>query len=165
MIFSNLSAFTKLHVVISLIGILSGLVVMFGLLAGLRLNRWTAVFLISTVATSVTGFFFPFHGLTPAIIVGIISLVLLTVAILARYARHLGGHWRWIYVVCAMTALYLNVFVLVVQLFQKVPALKAMAPTRSEPPFAVTQLVVLGLFVLLTIIAAIKFRGEQLRGA
>jgi hypothetical protein len=164
-IFSNLSAFTKLHVVISLIGILSGLVVMFGLLAGLRLNRWTAVFLISTVATSVTGFFFPFHGLTPAIIVGIISLVLLAVAILARYARHLGGHWRWIYVVSAMIALYLNVFVLVVQLFQKVPALKAMTPTQSEPPFAVTQLVVLALFVLLTIIAAIRFRGEQLRRA
>ena len=91
MIFSNLSAFTKLHVVISLIGILSGLVVMFGLLAGLRLNRWTAVFLISTVATSVTGFFFPFHGLTPAIIVGIISLVLLAVAILARYAAEPGS--------------------------------------------------------------------------
>jgi uncharacterized membrane protein len=138
---------------------------MFGLLAGLRLNRWTAVFLISTVATSVTGFFFPFHGLTPAIIVGIISLVLLAVAILARYARHLGGHWRWIYVVSAMIALYLNVFVLVVQLFQKVPALKAMTPTQSEPPFAVTQLVVLALFVLLTIIAAIRFRGEQLRRA
>ena len=163
--FSSLSPFTKLHVVISLIGILSGLVVMFGLLVGQKLNRWTAVFLISTVATSVTGFFFPFHGVTPAIIVGIISLVLLAVAILARYGRRLAGHWRWIYVVSAMIALYLNVFVLVVQLFQKVPALKALAPTQSEPPFAVTQLVVLALFVLLTIIAAIRFRGEQLRMA
>ena len=163
--FSNLSAFTKLHVVISLIGILSGLVVMFGLLAGQKLNLWTALFLISTVLTSVTGFFFPFHGVTPAIIVGIISLVLLAVAILARYARHLAGYWRWIYVVCTMISLYLNVFVLVVQLFQKVPALKALAPTQSEPPFAVTQLVVLALFVLLTIIAAIRFRGEQLRMA
>ena len=163
--FSNLSAFTKLHVVISLIGILSGLVVMFGLLVGQKLNRWTALFLISTVATSVTGFFFPFHGVTPAIVVGVISLVLLAVAILARYARHLAGHWRWIYVVSAMIALYLNVFVLVVQLFQKVPALKAIAPTQSEPPFAVTQLVVLALFVLLTIIAVIRFRGEQLRRA
>jgi hypothetical protein len=163
--FSNLSAFTKLHVVISLIGILSGLVVMFGLLVGQKLNPWTALFLISTVATSGTGFFFPFHGLTPAIVVGIISLVLLAVAILARYARHLAGQWRWIYVVSAMIALYLNVFVLVVQLFQKVPALKALAPTQSEPPFAVTQLVVLALFVLLTIIAAIRFRGEQLRRA
>ena len=163
--FLNLSPFTKLHVVISLIGIVTGLVVMFGLLVGRRLNGWTALFVLSTVLTSVTGFFFPFHGVTPAIFVGIISLVLLAVAILARYACHLAGHWRWIYVVCAMTALYLNVFVLVVQLFQKVPALKALAPTQSEPPFAVTQLVVLALFVLLTIIAAIKFRGEQLRGA
>ena len=161
--FSNLSAFTKLHVVISLIGILSGLVVLFGLLVGQKLNPWTALFLISTVATSVTGFFFPFHGMTPAILVGIISLVLLAGAIVAHYARHLEGHWRWIYVVCAMIALYLNVFVLVVQLFQKVPALKALAPTQSEPPFAVTQLVMLALFVLLTIIAAIRFRGEQLR--
>jgi K+-transporting ATPase A subunit len=163
--FSNLSAFTKLHVVISLIGILSGLVVMFGLLVGQKLNRWTALFLISTLATSATGFFFPFHGVTPAIIVGIISLVLLAVAILARYARHLAGHWRLIYVVSAMIALYLNVFVLVVQLFQKVPALKALAPTQSEPPFAVTQLVVLALFASLTIIAAIKFRGDPLRRA
>jgi K+-transporting ATPase A subunit len=163
--FSNLSAFTKLHVVISLVGILSGLVVMFGLLVGHKLNRWTALFLISTVATSVTGFFFPFHGVTPAIVVGIISLVLLAVAILARYGRHLAGHWRWIYVLCAMIALYLNVLVLVVQLFQKVPALKASAPTQSEPPFAVTQLVVLALFVLLTIVAAIRFRGEQIRRA
>jgi hypothetical protein len=163
--FSNLSAFTKLHVVISLIGILSGLVVMFGLLVRQKLNRWTALFLISTLATSATGFFFPFHGVTPAIIVGIVSLVLLAVAILARYARHLAGHWRLIYVVSAMIALYLNVFVLVVQLFQKVPALKALAPTQSEPPFAVTQLVVLALFVLLTIFAVIRFRGEQLRRA
>ena len=161
--FSNLSPFTKLHVVLSLIGIVSGLVVMFGLLVGQKLNRWSALFLISTALTSVTGFFFPFHGVTPAIVVGLISVVLLAVAIVARYARHLAGAWRWIYVVSALIALYLNVFVLVVQLFQKVPALKALAPTQSEPPFAVTQLVVLALFVLLTIIAAITFRGDQLR--
>jgi hypothetical protein len=163
--FSALSLFTKLHVVISLIGIVSGLVVMFGLLVGRRLNGWTALFLISTVLTSVTGFLFPFHGVTPAIVVGIISLVLLAIAIVARYGRHLAGTWRWIYVVTAMTSLYLNVFVLIVQLFQKVPVLKVLAPTQSEPPFAVTQLVVLALFVFLTIIAAIKFRGEQLRTA
>lgn len=163
--FSALSLFTKLHVVISLIGIVSGLVVMFGLLVGRRLNRWTALFLISTVSTTVTGFLFPFHGVTPAIVVGIISLVLLAIAIFARYGRHLAGTWRWIYVVTAMISLYLNVFVLIVQLFQKVPVLKALAPTQSEPPFAVTQLVVLALFVFLTIIAAIKFRGEQLRMA
>jgi len=163
--FLNLSPFTKLHVVISLIGIVSGLVMMFGLLAGQKLNRWTALFLVSTVATSVTGFFFPFHGVTPAIVVGIISLVLLAVAIVARYSRHLAGAWRWIYVVTAMISFYLNVFVLVVQLFQKVPALKVLAPTQSEPPFAVTQLAVLALFVLLTVMAAIRFRGEQLQMA
>jgi hypothetical protein len=162
---SNLSTFTMVHVVISLIGIASGLVVMFGLLVARKLNRWSALFLISTIATSVTGFFFPFHGLTPAIVVGVISLVVLAVAIIARYVRRLAGAWRWIYVVTVMIALYLNVFVLIVQLFQKVPALKALAPTQSEPPFAVTQLVVLALFVVLTIMAAIKFRGEQLRRA
>lgn len=162
---SNLSTFTMVHVVISLIGIASGLVVMFGLLVARKLNRWSALFLISTIATSVTGFFFPFHGLTPAIVVGAISLVVLGVAIIARYVRRLAGAWRWIYVVTVMIALYLNVFVLIVQLFQKVPALKALAPTQSEPPFAVTQLVVLALFVVLTIMAAIKFRGEQLRRA
>ena len=95
--FFNLSPFTKLHVMISLIGIVSGLVVMFRLLIGRKLNRWTALFLISTALTSVTGFFFSFHGVTPAIVVGIISLIVLAVAIFARYARHLAGHWRWIY--------------------------------------------------------------------
>jgi len=133
---------------------------MIGLLTGRRLNGWTALFLTSTVATSVTGFFFPFHGFTPAIAVGIISLLLLAVAIFARYGRRLAGAWRWIYVVTAMVALYLNVFVLIVQLFQKVPALKALAPTQSEPPFLVTQLFALALFVVLTIVAAIKFRIE-----
>ena len=149
--FSNLSPFTKLHVAISLIGIVSGLVLMFVLLVGRRLYGWTELFLISTLLTSMTGFFFPFHGVTPAIV--------------ARYARHLAGAWRWIYVVTAMISLYLNVFVLIVQLFQKVPALKALAPTQSEPPFVVVQLVVLALFVVLTITAAIRSRGEQLRMA
>ena len=155
-----MDTFTIVHVIISLIGIGSGLVVMVGLLTGRRLNGWTALFLASTVATSVTGFFFPFHGFTPAIAVGIISLFLLAVAIFARYGRRLAGAWRWLYVVTAMVALYLNVFVLIVQLFQKVPALKALAPTQSEPPFLVTQLFVLALFLVLTIIAAIKFRIE-----
>jgi len=163
--FSNLSPFTKLHVVISLIGIVSGLVVMFGLLSSRRLNGWTALFLISTVLTSVTGLFFPFNGVTPGIVLAIISLVLLAGAIVARYARHLSGAWRWIYVVTAMISLYLNVFVLIAQLFQKVPALRALAPTQSEPPFAVTQLVVLAMFVLLTILAAVRFRDEHMRRA
>jgi hypothetical protein len=159
--FSTLSPFTKLHVVISLIGIVSGLLVMFGLLSSRRFNGWTALFLSSTVLTSVTGLFFPFNGVTPGIVLAIISLVLLAVAIVARYARRLSGAWRWIYVVTAMISLYLNVFVLVAQLFQKVTALKALAPTQSEPPFAVTQLVVLAMFVLLTILAAIRFRQPQ----
>ena len=135
---------------------------MSGLLASRRLNGWTALFLISTVLTSLTGLFFPFNGVTPGIVLAIISLVLLAIAIVARYARHLSGAWRWIYVVTAMISLYLNVFVLVAQLFQKVAALKELAPTQSEPPFAVTQLVVLAIFVLLTILAAIRFRGVQL---
>ena len=153
-----METFTAIHVVISLIGIVSGLVVMFGMLARKLFDRWTALFLATTVATSVTGFFFPFHGFTPAIAVGILSLVVLAVAILARYVRHLAAAWRWIYVVSAAVALYFNVFVLVVQLFQKVPALKALAPTQSEPPFAITQLIVLTVFVLLAIAASIKFR-------
>jgi MFS family permease len=111
----------------------------------------------------VTGLFFPFSGVTPGIILAIISLILLAVAIVARYGRHLSGAWRWIYVVTAMISLYLNVFVLVAQLFQKVPALKALAPTQSEPPFAITQLVVLAIFVLLTLLAAIRFRQPQLK--
>ena len=108
--------------------------------------------------TSVTGFFFPFHGFTPAHGVGIISLLVLAVAIFARYPRQLAGHWRWIYVVTAVIALYFNVFVGVVQAFLKVPALHAMAPTQTEQPFKLTQLVVLAIFVLLGIVAAIRFR-------
>src|SRR5438105_798713 len=153
-------AFTLVHVMISLIGIVSGFVVVFGLLAGKRLDRWTALFLTSSVATSVTGFGFPFDHLLPSHKVGIISLVVLTVAILARHAFHLAGAWPWIYVVSAAVALYLNVFVLVVQAFEKVPALKAMAPTQSEPPFLVAQLVVLALFIALTILALKRFRVE-----
>jgi len=153
-----LRAYTIIHTLISLIGIFTGLVVLFGLLAGKRLDGWTKWFLITTVLTSVTGFFFPFHGLTPAIALGIMSLIVLAVAIFARYPRQLGGHWRWIYVVTAVIALYFNVFVLVVQTFEKIPALHAMAPTQTEPPFKLTQLVVLAIFVLLGIIAAIRFR-------
>lgn len=160
-----LTTLTLVHVLLSLIGIISGFVVVVGLLTAKRLNGWTALFLGTTVATSVTGFFFPFHGVTPAIVVGIISLVVLAVAIVARHARRLAGAWRWIYVVTAMVALYLNVFVLIVQLFQKVPALKALAPTQSEPPFLVTQLVWLILFLVLTILSVIKFRNEEPRAA
>ena len=157
------STFTLVHVMISLVGIVSGFVVILGLLAGRRLDRWTALFLTSTVVTSVTGFGFPFDHLLPSHKVGIISLVVLTVAILARHAFHLAGAWRWIYVVSAAIALYLNVFVFVVQAFEKVPTLKAMAPTQSEPPFLGAQLVVLALFIALTIFAVKRFRGDQPR--
>jgi hypothetical protein len=157
------STYTLLHVVISLVGIGSGLYVAFGLLTGKRLDRWTLLFLATTVATSVTGFGFPSDHLLPSHKVGIISLAVLAVAILARYAFHLAGAWRWIYVVGAMVALYLNVFVGIVQAFQKVPALKAMAPTGSEPPFLVTQLLVITLFVVLAIVAAKRFRIEPVK--
>ena len=156
-----LPIYTIIHTLISLVGIFTGLVVLFGMLAGKRLDGWTKWFLITTVLTSVTGFFFPFHGFTPAIGLGIISLLVLAVAIYARYPRQLAGHWRWIYVVTAVVALYFNVFVGVVQSFEKIPALHALAPTQTEPPFKLTQLVVLALFAALTIIAPIRFRLEQ----
>jgi hypothetical protein len=117
------------------------------------------VFLTTTVLTSVTGFGFPFDHITPAIKLGIVSLVVLAVAIVARYALHLAGTWRRTYVICASLALYLNVFVLVVQFFEKVPALKTMAPTQKEPPF-VAQLAVLAVFVVLSILAVKRFGSE-----
>jgi hypothetical protein len=158
-----LRVYTIVHTLISLAGIFSGFVVLFGLLAGKRLDGWTKFFLITTVATSVTGFGFPIHHFGAPHVVGIISLLVLAVTIYARYSRHLVGAWRWIYVIGALIALYLNVFVGVVQAFQKVPALKAIAPTQTEPPFAITQLVVLALFIALAIVAAIRFRTEPVR--
>jgi hypothetical protein len=113
----------------------------------------------------VTGFFFPFHGITPAGVLGILSLIALPIAMFARYGRNLAGGWRRTYVITAMIAMYLNVFILIAQLFDKVPTLKALAPTKSEPPFKVTQLVVLVIFVVLTIAAAKKFRDEAVRAA
>ena len=151
------------HVVISLIAILSGLVVLFGMLSGTRLDSLTALFLITTVLTSVTGFLFPFHGFIPAFVLGIISLVVLAIAIFARYLKRLAGPWRWIYVWTALLALYFNVFVLVTQLFMKVPSLKALAPTQSEPPFLVAQVVVLAFFIVMIVLATIRFRPVQLR--
>ena len=138
----GMTTFTFVHVVLSLIGIGSGLVVVFGLFTSKRLDGWTAVFLTATVATSVTGFGFPFVKFLPSHGVGIVSLIVLAIVILARYGKHLEGSWHWVYAAGAIVALYLNVFVLVVQLFRKVPALQAMAPTQSEPPFQVTQLAV-----------------------
>jgi hypothetical protein len=150
--------FTAVHVAISLAGIASGLVVLYGMLTANAMSRWTAIFLATTVATSATGFGFPFEQLLPSHIVGAISLVVLAAAAVARYVKHLSGAWRLVYVITATLALYLNVFVLVVQLFRRVPALHDLAPTQSEPPFAVAQLVVLVLFVALGVAAAKKFR-------
>ena len=155
------STYTLVHVVLSLAGIGAGFVVMYGLLTRKRLNGWTTLFLASTVATSVTGFGFPVDRLLPSHIVGIISLVMLVGAILAYYVYQLAGAWRWVYVVCAAVSLYLNVFVGIVQAFQKIPALEALAPTQSEAPFLLAQLVVLSLFIALAIVAAIKFRDTK----
>jgi len=152
--------YTIIHVLISLVGIFTGLIVLFGMLAGKRLEDWTKWFFITTVLTSVTGFFFPFHAFTPAISVGVISLLVLAIAIYARYPRHLAGAWRWIYVVTAVIALYFNVFVGIVQAFEKIPALKIIAPTQTEPPFKLAQLIVLAFFIVFAIAAATRFRNE-----
>ena len=155
------STFTLLHVLISLTGIGSGFIVVYGLLTGKRLDGWTAIFLATTVLTSLTGFLFPVEHLLPSHVVGVISLVVLAVAILARYALHLAHAWRWIYVVCAVLALYLNSFVAVVQSFLKVPALKALAPTQKEPPFLIAQLIVMALFIVLGTFGVKKFHAER----
>jgi hypothetical protein len=155
------STFTLLHVAISLVGILSGLIALVGMLRSRKLEGWTAVFLASTVLTSVTGFFFPAPKVLPSHVVGALSLVILAVAILALYAFRLAGAWRWIYVVSAVLALYLNVFVLVVQTFQKVPFFKALAPTQAEPPFAIAQGLVLLLFIVLGIVAVRSFHPRD----
>jgi hypothetical protein len=157
-----LSAFTIFHVVLSLIGIGSGLVVVYGLLASKRLDGWTTLFLTTTAATSITGFLFPVHKFLPSHGVGIVSLIVLAFAILARYRFRLVGGWRRTYAITAVVALYLNVFVLIVQLFMKVPALKELAPTQSEPPFQIAQLAALLLFAVLAARAAMKFHGEPL---
>ena len=155
----GLTLLTQLHTGISLVGIVSGLVVMWGLLRADPLPRWTAVFLITTVATSVTGYLFPFHQLMPSHVVGAISLVDLAVAIWARYGRAMLGGWSIAYVVSATVALYFNVIVLVAQLFAKVPALHALAPTQSEAPFAVAQSAVLVAFVALGVRAVRRTRA------
>ena len=152
------STYTMVHVAISLVGILSGFVVMFGLLAGKRLDAFTALFLATTVATSVTGFGFPITHFAAPHYVGFISLFVLLLAILARYAFHLDGAWRRAYVITAAIALYLNVFVGVVQAFEKIAPLKALAPKQSEPPFVIAQLAVMVLFIVLAVFAAKKFR-------
>jgi hypothetical protein len=157
----DLPMFTLIHVVLSVLGIITGLVVVGGLMAGARLDGWTAFFLATTVLTSVTGFGFPFTKVLPPHIVGALSLVLLAVCLAARYWKRLQGGWRATYVITAVAALYFNVFVLVVQLFAKTPPLAALAPTQEEAPFAVTQALVLALFVWLGWQARRGFRTQN----
>jgi hypothetical protein len=154
----SLSTYTIIHVIISLIAIAAGFITVFGMLTGNRMASWTAIFLVMTVLTSVTGFGFPFDHVLPSHIVGAISLVVLAVALFAVYSKHLSGVWRWIYVVSAIIALWFNVFVLIVQSFMKIAALKALAPTQSEPPFQIAQGAALALFVVLAILAVRQFR-------
>jgi hypothetical protein len=154
----GLTLFTLFHVLLSLVGIGAGLVVVYGLLTQKRYDTTTAVFLATTVLTSVTGFGFPFERFLPSHAVGIISLLILPLAILGLYVYRLKGAWGWVYIVSSVTALYLNCFVLVVQLFLKVPPLKALAPTQSEPPFAIAQGVVFLLFVWIGVAATRRAR-------
>jgi hypothetical protein len=153
----SLALYTQIHTAISLIGIVSGLIVVFGMLSGKRMDGLTALFLITTALTSITGFFFPFHGVTPGIILGILSLIVLAICIPARYTFNLAGKWRATYVITAVIALYFNCFALIAQSFLKIPQLHALAPTGHEPPFAIAQAILLVLFIVLGVMATKKF--------
>ncbi len=154
----DITTFTLIHTLISLVAITAGLVVVGGLIAGQRLDGWTGLFLTTTILTSVTGFGFPFTQLLASHQVGIVSLILLPIVLVARYQKHLLGAWRGVYVVGTVLVLYLNFFVLVVQLFRRVPALLVAAPTQKEAPFVLTQLFVLALFAVLGLAAFRRFR-------
>jgi hypothetical protein len=156
-----LGVLTAVHVAISLLAIAAGFVVVYGLLTARGSEAWTKFFLASTAATSLTGFLFPFNGFTPADGVGILSLIVLIIAALARYRFGLAGGWRKTYVITAMIALYFNVFVLIAQSFQKVPALKALAPTQSELPFQIAQLALVVIFGILGFSAVAGLRKER----
>jgi hypothetical protein len=157
----DLPTFTLVHVVLSLLGIFAGLVVVGGLMAGVRLDGWIGLFLVTTVLTNITSFGFPFRMLLPGHVVGGLSLIILPFAIAARYWKHLSGAWRQVFVVTTVLALYFNVFILVVQLFQKTPALIVVAPTQRSPVFVATQLLILGMFVWLGRAALRGFRAER----
>jgi len=154
----SLGAYTMLHVIISLIGIGTGFIVLFGLINGKLLSPWNGVFLVTTILTSLTGFAFPNDKITPGIILGILSMIVLAIALAALYVFHLRGAWRRIYAITAMIALYFNVFVLIAQTFEHVPAFHALAPTGTETPFKVAQTLLLVLFIVLITTAARKFR-------
>lgn len=153
----RVSLFLLMHVGLSLIGIVTGVAVLYGLTHAQRMEGMTILFLFTTAATSVSGFFFPFHGFTPAIGVGIVSCGVLIFVLAARYVFHLAGTWRAIYAGGVVLAFYLNTFVLVVQAFQKVPALNALAPNGNEPPFLIAQAIVLIFFALMGVLALRRF--------
>jgi len=156
----SISTFTLLHVVLSLIGIAAGFIVVAGMLGSKKLDGWAGLFLLTTILTSVTGYFFPADRVLPSHIVGALSLVVLAIAVLAFYRYRLRGSWRWMYVVTALVALYLNVFVGVVQAFQKVPFLNSLAPQGSEPPFLVAQAIVLVAFIAIGFVGLRSFHPE-----
>jgi hypothetical protein len=157
----SVATFTLLHVILSLVGLFAGFVVLLGMFASRKLDSWTGLFLATTVLTSVTGFFFPFDHILPSHIVGVISLILLAIAIFAFYARRIVGSWRWTYVATAIAALYLNTFVAVAQAFLKVSALKTLAPTGAEPPFVIAQGIVLVVFIALGVLAIRAFHPRD----
>lgn len=154
----SLETFTFIHTFISLIGIATGLVVLVLMLWRRPIGGWNAMFLLSTMTTSITGFFFPFAMVGPPHIVGVISLVVLAVALWALHGRLLAGAWRMIYAIAAMLALYLNIFVGMVQAFQKLTFFNDLAPTQNEPPFLVAQAFVLGVFIVLGFLAVRRFQ-------
>lgn len=155
-----LTAFTAFHVIISVIAILAGMAFAHGLFSNRPLDSWTTLFLVTTIATSVTGFLFPVKHFMPSHGVGIVSLVVLTLAVYALYGRRLAGGWRRTFAIASMTAFYLNAFVGLVQAFAKIPALNKLAPTQTENPFEMAQLGLLIGFVVIGTMAAIRFRGE-----
>jgi hypothetical protein len=152
--------FLQIHVALSLIALVAGLVVLYGLLKGRALGGWLELFLVTIILTSVTGFPLPPFGLDPPRMVGILSLILLAIALASIYVFRVSGPWRWIFVVTALTALYLDAFVGVIQAFAKLPALHALAPTGSEPPFLIVQVIVLVFFVVLGFMAARRFHPK-----
>lgn len=157
----DLLTFTLIHVILSVVGIIAGLVMVGGLIAGMRFNGWTGIYFVTTILTNVTGFGFPFAQILPSHIVGGVSLAVLAIALAARYWKHLNGPWRTVFVVSSVAALYFNVFVLFAQLFAKVPAMIAIAPTQAAPAFVITNIIVLVLFVILGRASLRGFRSER----